>query len=86
MFGPIAQAAEHMIYVHLSDNSGKADDHDMPTYGTLDTDAVAQALHKADYHGTIMLEVFYSSDRLRQLIDEGCAERLAKIVRAANGL
>lgn len=81
----IANAGDQMIYVHFSDNSGASDDHDMPTCGTLDTEAVARALNKANYSSTMMLEVFYGLDKLRQLIDEGCAERLARIVRLANG-
>jgi len=81
----IMQTNRQIIYVHLSDNSGNGDDHDMPTYGSLDTDATARALRRVGYHGTMMLEVFYSTERLRKLIDEGCAERLARIVALANG-
>ena len=65
--------------------SGHGDEHEMPTYGTLQTDAVAGAFHEANYSGTMMLEVFYNVDRLKQIIDEGCAERLARIIRIANG-
>lgn len=74
-----------MIYAHISDNSGAGDDHDMITYGTIDAEAMARAMHSIGYDGTFMLEVFYSADRLRQLIDEGAAERLAKLIRLANG-
>lgn len=81
----VRQTRGQMTYVHLSDNSGKGDEHEMPTYGTLQTDAVAGAFHEAHYSGTMMLEVFYSVDRLKQIIDEGCAERLARIIRIANG-
>jgi len=81
----VHQAAEQMIYVHFSDNSGRSDDHDMPTCGTLPVDRVARALHEVGYEGTIMLEVFYDADRIRQLIDDGCAERLKRLVDIANG-
>ena len=69
--------------MHLSDNSGASDDHDMPTCGTLDAAGVAAALHEVGYRGTLMLEVFYKADRLRRLIDDGLADRLAEIVRIA---
>ncbi len=81
----VRQTDGQMIYVHFSDNSGKEDGHDMPTYGGMDTETVARALHEENYSGTMMLEVFYSTERLRKLIDEGCAERLAHIVQIANG-
>jgi len=74
-----------MIYIHLSDNSGQADEHKMPTYGTIDTDALARSLHETNYDGTIMLEVFHSVDRLKQIIDEGCAERLKRFLAIVNG-
>ena len=80
-----SQTAGQMIYVHLSDNSGLSDDHDMPTYGTLDCDALPRALRAQNYRGTMMLEVFYSVDRLKRLADNGCAEKLARIVALADG-
>jgi len=82
----LAEAGSQMIYLHFSDNSGVADDHEMPTYGTLDAEAVAGQVHRAGYHGTMMLEVFHSVDRLNRLIDEGCGDRLARLLALANGL
>jgi len=81
----ICAGGGRIIYVHFSDNSGASDDHDMPTCGRLDADAVAAALREVGYRGTLMLEVFYRIDRLRRLIDEGLADRLARVVRLANG-
>ena len=74
-----------MIYIHLSDNSGQADEHEMPTYGTIDIEALARSLHETNYDGTIMLEVFYSVDRLKRIIDEGCTERLKRFLAIVNG-
>lgn len=74
-----------MIYIHLSDNSGKDDEHEMPTCGTIDTDAIAREIQRSGYSGTVMLEAFYSVDRLKQLIDEGLAKQLAGIIAIANG-
>ena len=89
MTGDAAAAARatagQLCYVHLCDNSGTGDDHEMPTYGTLDCDALADALGDVAYHGTMMLEVFHTVDRLKEMIDDGCAERLARLVDRANG-
>ena len=81
----VRQGAEQIIYVHLSDNSGATDEHEMLTCGTIDAAAMARALHDVQYSGTMMLEVFYNCDRLRQLLVDGCAECLARIVAIAEG-
>jgi len=78
-------AGAQVLYVHLSDNSGSGDDHEMPTYGTQDCLALADALRDVRYGGTMMLEVFHTADRLREMIDEGLADRLAEILDRANG-
>ena len=85
---PVAAARAvggQMIYAHISDNSGRADEHELITCGTIDAAALAAALREIGYRGTFMLEVFYKADRLRRLIDEGAAERLARLLRIANG-
>ncbi len=81
----VGQTADQMIYMHFSDNSSEGDEHLMPTYGSIDTDALAKAICDINYNGTMMLEVFYSADELKKMIDEGCAERLAKVISIANG-
>ena len=81
----VRSANGQIVYVHLNDNSGKADEHEMPTYGAMDCDGLADALHDVDYHGTLMLEVFHTVDRLQRMIDEGAGERLADLVGRANG-
>ena len=81
----LAQAGEELIYVHLSDNSGGADDHLMPTYGTIDIDAIARQLHAMQFDGTIMLEVFFKVEQLRPLIDAGLGAKLARMIDIANG-
>ncbi|HUT59747.1 MAG TPA: sugar phosphate isomerase/epimerase family protein [Phycisphaerae bacterium] len=81
----VLAAGERIIYVHLNDNSGGADEHLMPTYGAMDTVGIARSLHEVGYDGTLMLEVFYSVDELRKFIDGGCAERLRGLLNAANG-
>ena len=81
----VAAAAGTMIYCHVSDNSGEADEHEMITYGGIDADGKSRALHAVGYEGTYMLEVFYPVEKLRQIIDQGAADRLAHIIRLANG-
>lgn len=81
----MAQAGDSLIYVHLSDNTGGADDHLMPTCGTLDIDAIARQLHAMHYDGTIMLEVFYKIEQLRPLMDAGLGAKLARMIDIANG-
>lgn len=77
--------ASQLLYVHLSDNSGAADTHQMPTDGSLDCDEIGRALHEVDYDGTVMLEVFYDVNHLERLIDNGWTDRLAHIIDLANG-
>lgn len=81
----IRAAAEQIAYVHLSDNSGRSDDHEMPTCGALDTPAVADALAEVGYRGTLMLEVFHSAAHLDELIADGCPARLAALRARAAG-
>ncbi|MGB2824699.1 MAG: sugar phosphate isomerase/epimerase family protein [Phycisphaerae bacterium] len=81
----VRAAGDQVRYVHFCDNCGTSDDHEMPTYGALDCDALADALHDIGYDGTMMLEVFHSIDRLNEMIDDGAAERLARVMRRANG-
>jgi sugar phosphate isomerase/epimerase len=74
-----------MIYAHISDNSGQADEHELITCGSIDAPALARALHQVGYEGTFMLEVFYPAGRLHELLAEGADRRLAELVRLANG-
>ena len=81
----VLQTQGQMIYAHISDNTGGVDGHEMITFGTIDADALARAFHRVGYSGTFMLEVFYSAARLRELIAQGAAGRLARLMRIANG-
>jgi sugar phosphate isomerase/epimerase len=81
----VRQGGDQIIYVHLSDNSGLADDHEMLTFGKIDAAAMARALREIRYSGTMMLEVFHNPERLAQVIADGCAGRLAEILAIAYG-
>jgi sugar phosphate isomerase/epimerase len=81
----IRAAGRQIAYAHFSDNSGLADEHEMPTRGKLDCDAVADALAAVRYSGTLMLEVFRPIAVLDEMIAAGYAARLAQIVARASG-
>jgi len=81
----IRSCGRQIGYVHFSDNSGLADEHEMPTRGKLDCDAVADALAAVGYAGTLMLEVFRPIADLDEMIAANYAARLAKIVARASG-
>ncbi len=81
----LAKTRGHLIYVHMSDNSGRDDEHLMPSHGTLNVHAVARTLHRIGYDGTVMLEVFYTPWQLRELVDAGFADKLKHMLAIANG-
>ncbi|MDQ6832356.1 MAG: sugar phosphate isomerase/epimerase [Chloroflexota bacterium] len=53
---------ERLVHIHLSDNSGRSDDHLPLGTGRLDWKRLVRALKRTGYDGTITLEVF-SDDR-----------------------
>ncbi len=81
----LAEAKGRLMYVHVSDNSGRGDEHLMPYHGTLDVQAVARTLREIGYDGTIMLEVFYSTEQLNELAEAGFADKLKQMLAIANG-
>lgn len=81
----VRAGGKQIIYVHLSDNSGTADDHEMITAGHIDARAMATALHDVGYAGTMMVEIFHDEARLRKLLAEGTATKLAELVTIASG-
>ena len=50
--------AHGAIYVHVSDNRGRRDDHLPVGEGYIDFPAVAAALNKIGYQGGLTLEIF----------------------------
>lgn len=50
--------ADRLVHVHLSDNSGRSDDHLPLGAGRLDWKRLVRALKRTGYDGTITLEVF----------------------------
>ncbi len=80
-----AACADQVIYLHLSDNHALADEHLMPTEGTLDLDRLADAIAASGYAGPVMLEIFYPLARLEEMIDQGLEARLACFLTRAGG-
>ncbi len=54
----LAAFADRLVHVHLSDNTGRADDHLPLGAGRLDWKRLVRALKRTGYDGTITLEVF----------------------------
>lgn len=79
------QTAGQMTYIHYSDNFGETDDHKMPTFGSIDHDALARSICATGYNGTLLLEAFYPVEQLEKLINDGFADQLARIIAIANG-
>ena len=56
VFDFIEKFAIKIVHVHISDNEGKYDQHKGIGYGKIDWAAVARALKRINYKGTVMLE------------------------------
>jgi sugar phosphate isomerase/epimerase len=75
----LATFGERIVHVHLSDNSGRSDDHLPLGAGRLDWKRLVRALKRTGYDGTITLEVFSddadyllaSQRKLRTVWDRG---------------
>jgi sugar phosphate isomerase/epimerase len=80
-----AACADKVIYLHLSDNHSLADEHLMPTEGTLDLDRLADAIAASVYAGPVMLEIFHPLARLEEMIRKGLDARLASLLGRAGG-
>ena len=75
---PFERFKDKIFAVHLHDNNGKKDEHLLPFDGTIDWNALASNLVKANYNGPITLESCYFQPYLNMNIDEFCALSLAK--------
>lgn len=56
IYRELTDVGEHLKAVHIQDNFGRHDEHMAPLAGTLDVDAVMQALKKINYGGYFTLE------------------------------
>lgn len=81
----LRRAGRRIIYTHMSDCDTLRDSHDLPGLGGIDFGGVCVALRDIGFAGTFMLECFYSTSRLRQLVEAGYAERLRDLLIIANG-
>lgn len=53
----IRKAGKRIISLHLQDNYGENDDHQMPGLGGIDWESVIAALKEVDYQGPLMMEM-----------------------------
>ncbi|MBS3821486.1 MAG: TIM barrel protein [Planctomycetes bacterium] len=81
----IDAAGDKICYMHVCDNHGQADEHLMPSLGSIPWDRVADGIAASGYGGVMMIEIFHSLDELRRMIDDGMAETLAAFLRRAKG-
>jgi sugar phosphate isomerase/epimerase len=65
-----------ITYLHVHDNDGTIDSHQMPGDGTTDWAKVAAALDSYDANVPAMLEVFYLRDKLAEMADAGLGAKL----------
>ena len=78
-------AARRLMYIHVSDNNARKDEHLMPGRGSIDWNALSEVLAAKQYDGVFMLETFHSVDELKILINAGWPEKLAKIIQTISG-
>ncbi len=72
-----ARAARDVIaYLHIHDNDGRRDSHEVPGDGTIDWPALAATLASLPASTPAMLELFRSEEELRQRIDAGLRDQL----------
>lgn len=64
----VRQFPEKIVHIHVSDNDGARDLHLGIGYGTIDWEAVAKEIKKAEYNHLIMLEsIEYVEESLKKL-------------------
>lgn len=70
----ISRFSDRLEHLHLSDNHGRMDDHLPLGYGNVQWEAVARALGRVKYDGTITLEIFQEDrsvlTRSRLMLDQ----------------
>ena len=63
MFREIDAAGSDLITLHVHNNSGKTDDHNLPTDGTLDRPRIHNYIRKNGYKGEFVLEIYGGADK-----------------------
>ncbi len=78
----LALCADVISYLHISDNDGQTDAHQLPGRGTIDWRGIKRTLLAAKRQVPAMLELFYSADELRQFIADGVGDQLTQWLNA----
>lgn len=72
----VDECADVIGYLHVHDNDGKADSHQIPGEGTIPWPTVQRQLARLPQNTPAMLELFFTEQELEQRIDQGLAEKL----------
>ena len=60
----IIMMGRHLVATHIADNKGRADEHLLPFYGTIDWEAVLSALSEMGYQGDLTYECMFFNQHL----------------------
>ncbi len=71
--------------VHVTDNDGKEDQHLLPFSGSIDWQAVSEALHQVGYEGIFCLEAFEPPDQAAEKVRLGLHDKLAALLDRQQG-
>ena len=63
MYREIDAAGSDLITLHVHNNTGRTDDHNLPTDGTLDWPAIHDYIRKGGYKGEFVLEIYGGASR-----------------------
>lgn len=80
----LAQCADVVAYLHVHDNDGQDDSHQMPGHGSLDWDEMGRVIRDKSLDVPTMIEVFYQPSEVAQCIDSGLADQIKQWLNAAN--
>lgn len=76
----IRLAHRDIKYTHVHDNDGRSDTHSMPYRGNLPWDELRTELHRSEYSGVFLLEVFEKTSDLPQLMSGDWGDKIRRIV------
>ena len=75
-----AESLEGMLdvvrYLHVHDNDGVTDSHDMPQEGCVAWERIGEILNTGNMDTSFMLEVFYSPERMNEYLNDEYRKKL----------
>ena len=67
LYREVDAAGDRLITLHVHNNSGASDDHNLPTDGIIDGPALHDYIREKGYRGKFVLEIYGGPDRQREL-------------------